>query len=162
MTRTPRLAILVLALAAASTVALGAAASSVLPEGTVAVVAQPVGGDPSSGGGADDGLITVFLPLPPDGFSDGGDVPAGMVEAIAEQVDGEDGNGFSDGGDIPAGLIAVLAQPAPDGFSDGDAVPDGMVAVRALLLGFSDGGDMVTVAMEPLDSDNDNFSPQGG
>jgi hypothetical protein len=153
---TPRLAILLLVIAAASTVALGARASSGLPEGTVAVVAQPVGSGPSGGGDAN-GLITVFLPLPPEGFSDGGHVPEGMVAALAES---DDDFGFSDGGDIPEGFIAVDAEPAPDGFSDGGDAPEGMIAVSALLLGFSDGGDFVTVALEPLDIDS--FSPRGG
>jgi hypothetical protein len=155
---TQRLAILLLVLAAASVVALGARADSGVPEGTVAVVAQPFeGGLSGGGGGTEDELITVFLP-PGDGFSDGGDVPEGMVVALAE---GAEGFGFSDGGDLPDGFIAVLAMPAPDGFSDGGDVPEGMIAVRALPLGFSDGGDMAAVALQPLATGR-SFSPPGG
>jgi hypothetical protein len=158
-TTTPkRLAILLLALAAASTLVLGARASSGLPEGTVAVVAQPVERGVIGGGDAGDELITVFLPPAPDGFSDGGDIPEGFVAALAERAEDF---GFSDGGDLPEGFIAVQAQRAPDGFSDGgDVPPDGMIAVRALPLGFSDGGDRITVVLEPLA--DGVFSPRGG
>ena len=152
---TQRLAILLLVIAAASAVALGARADSGLPEGTVPVVAHPFEG--SLSGGDEDELITVFLP-PGDGFSDGGDVPEGMVVALAERAEGF---GFSDGGDLPDGFIAVVAKPAPEGFSDGGDVPEGMIAVRALPLGFSDGGDMAAVALQPLGAGG-SFSPPGG
>lgn len=153
-----RLAIFLLAFAAASILVLAARAESV-PDGEVAVVAYPAGGG-LVGGGGDDGLITVFLPSG-EGFSDGGDIPEGMVAALAERA----GEGFSDGGDVPAGFIVVFAQPAPEGFSDGGDVPEGMIAVRAQPAGFSDGGDVpmgfVAVALEPLASGR-SFSPPGG
>jgi hypothetical protein len=151
---THRLAILFLTVAAASTLAVAAHATFVLPEGTVAVVAQPFA--PGSGGGG--GQITVFLPLPPEGFSDGGDVPEGMVVAVADQAEG-----FSDGGDVPAGFVAVLGVPAPEGFSDGGDVPEGMIAVLAQP---AEGGGVVpegevAVFLEPL-PENRSFSPPGG
>jgi hypothetical protein len=157
-----RLTLLLLAVVTACTVAIGARADTGLPEGTVAVVAQPAGGgggDLFGGRGTtEEGPITVFLQEPPDGFSDGGDVPEGMVVAIADRA------GFSDGGDIPEGFIAVLAEQQPDGFSDGGDVPDGMIAVHAQPAGFSDGGDLppgyVAVALQPLATDA--FSPPGG
>ncbi|HYZ20139.1 MAG TPA: hypothetical protein VE615_11385 [Gaiellaceae bacterium] len=158
-----RLAILLFALVVASAVALGARADAGLPEGEVAVVAEPVADGGSGifqgrGEIGDDGLITVFLQEPPNGFSDGGDVPVGMVVATAARA------GFSDGGDIPEGFIAVLGQLPVDGFSDGGDVPEGMIAVRALPAGFSDGGDIpdgfVAVALQPLPTEA--FSPPGG
>jgi hypothetical protein len=152
---TQRLAILFLTVAAASTLVVAAHATFVLPEGTVAVVAQPFEGGQSGGSG---GEITVFLPLPPEGFSDGGDVPEGMVAAVADQAEG-----FSDGGDVPEGLVAVLGVPAPEGFSDGGDVPEGMIAVLAQP---AEGGGVVpegevAVLLEPL-PESQSFSPPGG
>lgn len=151
--RIHRLAILLLAIAAASTVAVAARATFVLPEDEVAVVAQPFA--PGSGGNS--GEITVFLPLPPEGFSDGGDVPMGMVVAVAERA-----LGFSDGGDVPEGYVAVLGVPAPEGFSDGGDVPEGMIAVLAQP---AEGGVVpegeVAVFLQPLPEGRD-FSPPGG
>jgi hypothetical protein len=149
-----RLAILLLAIAAASILAVAARATFVLPEGEVAVVAQPFA--PGSGGSG--GMITVFLPLPPEGFSDGGDVPAGMVVAVAQQAEG-----FSDGGDAPEGFVPVLGVPAPDGFSDGGDVPEGMIAVLAQPAegdGVVPEGE-VAVYLEPL-PEIESFSPPGG
>jgi hypothetical protein len=151
---TQRLAILFLTVAAASALAVAAHATFVLPEGTVAVVAQPF--DPGAGGSG--GQITVFLPIPPEGFSDGGDVPEGMVATVADQAEG-----FSDGGDVPEGFVAVLGVPAPEGFSDGGDVPEGMIAVLAQP---AEGGGVVpegevAVLLEPL-PESQSFSPPGG
>ena len=80
-----RIAILLLAVVAASALALGARADVVVPDDRVAVVVQPA----------------------PEGFSDGGDIPEGMVAVFAEPA----GEGFPDRGNVPEGLVAVLIEP---------------------------------------------------
>ena len=65
-----------------------------IPEGLVAVVAQP-----ARNGFSDGGDIAVYVQPAPAGFSDGGDVPEGLLAVYARPA----GAGFSDGGDRPPG-----------------------------------------------------------
>ena len=144
-----RVAILLLAVVAASALALGARADVVAPDGRVPVLVQPAPEGFSDGGDIPEGLIAVFVRPAPDGFSDGGDIPDGFVLVMAQ-------DGFSDGGDIP-----VLARAAGEGFSDGGDVPDGMiVAFAEPAEGGLLGEDLVTVLMEPY-SPGESFSPRG-
>ena len=77
-----RVAILLLAVVAASALAFGARADV----------------------GPDDRVAVVVLPAP-EGFSDGGDIPEGLIAVFVEPAR----DGFSDGGDIPEGFVAVVA-----------------------------------------------------
>ena len=112
-----RFAILLLAVVAASALALGARANVAALDGRVAVLAQPAPAGFSDGGDIPEGFVPIVAQ---DGFSDGGDIvvlarPAGL--------------GFSDGGDVPEGRIAVFAEPAGGGPSSGGIAPEGLVAV---------------------------------
>ena len=115
-----RVAILLLAVVAASALAFGARAD-VGPDDRVAVVVLPAPEGFSDGGDIPEGMIAVFVEPARDGFSDGGDIPEGFVAVVAQPIDG-----FSDGGDIVS-----WRGPLPDGFSDGGDIPHGMIAVFA-------------------------------
>ncbi len=59
----------------------------------------------------------------PDGFSDGGDIPDGMIAVFAEPA----GDGFPGGGNVPEGLVAVLMEP----FAEPALIPQRLGASRA-------------------------------
>lgn len=133
-------------------------------------VGATAGGAPAVGVVDDDTRVSVLAPLAdaPEGFSDGGDAPAGFVAVLAFPAeigfsDGGDGpvrvfvepDGFSDGGDVPEGFVRALAPPAPDGFSDGG---DGMIAVMALRAG---GGDELVAVVLQRATDSP-LPPEGG
>jgi hypothetical protein len=137
-----RLALILLGLLAL----LGVTATGALADdaASVPVLAEPVGF--SDGGDVPLGMIVVFVPKAPDGFSDGGDgfsdggdAPAGYTWVIVDTI----GEGFSDGGDVPSGYLLIAAQPAGIDFWLEGIVPDGLLPVLAWPgEGFADGGDV--------------------
>ena len=139
-----RVAILLLAVLAVSALAFGARADAIVLDDRVAVVVLPAPEGFSDGGDIPEGMIAVFVEPARDVNSNGGDIPEGFVAVIAQSI-----NGFSDGGDI------VLARPAPDGFSD-ENILHGMIVVFAEPAGEAHTGGvnipegMVAVLMEPL------------
>jgi hypothetical protein len=114
-----RLALILLGLLAL----LGVTATGALADdaASVPVLAEPFGF--SDGGDVPLGMIVVFVREAPDGFSDGGD---GFSDG---------GDGFSDGGDATAGYKWVIAGLTGDGFSDGGDVPSGYLLVAAQPVG---------------------------